>query len=154
MKFKLIKEPTQELFDIFKFYCLKSKPFDFCAFPSMQTRLFKIREYFNNLFSYNDCFIVLEDGEIVGFICIEQVEEAGNITIAIGLHSKITFKQISKYFSDFRKFYRQQNPHIKTFIGEVYRTHKKDSYLKFIKKYMGISRIDLDKERIVVYFDD
>lgn len=154
MKFKLIKEPNQEIFEIFKSYCLKSKPFDFCTVPSMQTRLFKIKEYFNNLFSHNDCFLALEDDEIVGFICIEQVGQSANITIAVGLYPKITFKQISQYFFNFRKFYKQQNSHIKTFIGEIYRTHKKDSYLKFIKKYMGVSRINLDKERIIIYFDD
>lgn len=154
MKFKLIKEADSELFDIFKSYCLKSKPFDFCELPSMQMRLLKIKEYFNNLFSYNDCFAVFQNNEIVGFICIEKQNEIGVITIAIGLHTKITFSQISQYLSDFRKFYKQQNPEIKTFSGEIHRTFKADSYLKFIKRYMKPSKIDLDKDHIMVYFDD
>jgi hypothetical protein len=153
MKFKLIKEPSEELFNLFKSYCLKSKPFDFCELPSMQMRVLKIREYFNAIFSYNDCFIVLEREGIVGFICIEKQGEIGVVTIAIGLHLKITFKQISQYFADFRKFYKEQNPQIKTFSGEIYRTYKADSYLKFIKRYMKPSKIDLDGERIMVYFD-
>jgi hypothetical protein len=153
MKFKLIKEPSEELFNLFRSYCLKSKPFDFCELPSMQMRVFKIKEYFNIIFSYNDCFIVLESEEIVGFICIEKQGEVGVVTIAIGLHLKITFKQISQYFADFRKFYKGQNPQIKTFSGEIYRTYKADSYLKFIKRYMKPSKIDLDGERIMVYFD-
>ena len=141
-------------FNIFKEYCLKSKPFDFCEAASMQIRIFKIKEYFNNLFLYNDCFLVFKNNEIVGLICIEKQNETGVITIAIGLYTKITFRQISQYLADFRKFYKQQNPEIKTFSGEIYRTYKPDSYLKFIKKYMKPSRIDLDKERIMVYFDD
>jgi hypothetical protein len=153
MKFKLIKEPTEELFNIFKAYFLKSKPFDFCELPSMQMKIFKIKEYFDNLFNFCDCFIVSEEDEIVGFIACEKQKDIGVIVIAIGLHFKITFKQISQYFADFRKFYKEQNPQIKIFIGEIYRTHKPDSYLKFIKRYMKPSKIDLDGERIMVYFD-
>ena len=154
MKFKLIKQPTEELFDIFKSYCLKSKPFDFCELPSMQARLIKIKEYFNNLFKNCDCFLVFKDDQIVGFIVIEKENEVGEIIIAIGFYAKISFKQISQYFADFRKFYKEQNPQIKTFSGEIYRTYKADSYLKFIKRYMKPSRINLDKERIMIYFDD
>lgn len=153
MKFKLIKTPTEELFNIFKSYCLKSKPFDFCQIPSMQIRIFKIKEYFDNLFLHCDCFIVFENDEIVGFIAIEKENEVGVIIIAIGLYFKITFRQISQYFANFRKFYKEQNPQIKIFIGEIYRTYKANSYLKFIKRYMKPSKIDLDNERIMVYFD-
>lgn len=153
MKFKLIKEPSEELFNLFKLYCLESKPFDFCELPSMQMRIFKIKEYFNNLFKNCDCFLVFKDDQIVGFIVIEKENEVGEIIIAIGFHAKISFKQISQYFADFRKFYKEQNPQIKIFIGEIYRTHKSDSYLKFIKRYMKPSKIDLDNERIMVYFD-
>jgi len=154
MKFKLIKEPSEELFNLFKSYCLKSKPFDFCESPSMQMRVLKIREYFNVIFSYNDCFLVLESEEIIGFICIEKQGEVGVITIAIGLHPKITFKQISQYFTDFRRFYKEQNQQIKIFSGEIYRAYKAGSYLKFIKRYMKPSRIDLDKDHIMIYFYD
>jgi hypothetical protein len=153
MKFKLIKQPNDELFDVFKVYCLKSKPFDFCQFPSMKMRLFKIKEYFNSLFDFCDCFEVYGDNEIVGFISIEKQQNVGIIIIAFGINSKITFKQISKYFADFREFYKKENPEIKIFIGEIYRTYKADSYLKFIKRYMKSSKIDLDGERIMVYFD-
>lgn len=154
MKFKLIKEPTEELFDIFKSYCLKSKPFDFCELASMQMRILKIKEYFDNLFLSCECFIVLDNNEIIGFIVIEKENEIASIIIAIGLHLKITFQQISQYFADFRKFYKEQNPQIKTFSGQIYRTYKADSYLKFIKRYMKPSKINLDNERIMVYFDD
>jgi len=154
MKFKLIKQPTEELFDIFKSYCLKSKPFDFCELPSMQARLIKIKKYFNEMFLYDDCYIALKNDEIVSFYCIEKRDDIAEIIIAVGLYPKITFLEISKIFAEFRVFYKKQNPQIKTFKGEIYRSYKADSYLKFIKKYMGISRIDLDKEHIVVYFDD
>lgn len=154
MKFKLIKKPTEELFIFFKTYCLKSKPFNFCELPSMQMRVFKIREYFNNLFSYGDCFTVLKNDQIIGFFCIEKQNEIATIVIAFGLYSKITFVEMSKIFLDFRKFYKQENPEIKSFFGEVIRNYKKDSYLKFIQRYMKPSRIDLDKNPIMVYFDD
>jgi hypothetical protein len=120
----------------------------------MQMRIFKIKEYFNNLFKNCDCFIVFEDDQIVGFIVIEKENEVGEIIIAIGFRPRITFKQISQYFADFRKFYKQQNPQIKIFIGGIYRIHKANSYLKFIKRYMKPSKIDLDNEHILIYFDD
>jgi hypothetical protein len=153
MKFKLINEPTEELFSIFKSFCLKSKPFDSCELPSMQMRLFKIKEYFNSVFLYSDCIIALKNDEIVGFFCIEKRNEIGIIVIGVGLYPKITFPEIAEMFSDFRKFYKQQNPEIKSFIGEIVRNHKKESYLKFLKKYIKPSKIDLDKDPIIVYFD-
>jgi hypothetical protein len=154
MKFKLIKEPNEELFNLFRSFCLKSKPLDFCELPSMQMRLIKIKQYFNNIFFEKDCVIGLENDEIVGFFCIKKRNEIAGIVIAFGLHPKITFNKISKMFTDFRKFYKQENPEIKSFVGEVVRNYKKDSYLKFLKKYVKPSRIDLDKDPIMVYFDD
>ena len=153
MKFKPIKEPTEEFFNIFKSYCLESKPFNFCELPSMQIRLIKIKQYFNSVFSYSDCIVALKNDEIVGFFCIEKQNEIGIIVIGVGLYPKITFPEIAEMFSDFRKFYKQQNPEIKSFIGEIVRNHKKESYLKFLKKYIKPSKIDLDKDPIIVYFD-
>jgi hypothetical protein len=154
MKFKLIKEPTEELFNIFKSYCLKSKPFDFCELPSMQMRIFKIREYFNNLFENCEIYIAEENGKILGFGGFRQEGDSVSADFVVGFNNFLSLKEISKMFFNFRSFYKKQNPHIKTFTGEVYRTYKVDSYLKFIKRYMGVSRIDLDKNPIMVYFDD
>jgi hypothetical protein len=153
MKFKLIKEPTEELFDIFKLYCLKSKPFDFCELPSMQIRIFKIREYFDNLFETCEVYTAEENEKILGFGGFRPVGQNVNADFVVGFNNILTFKQISKAFASFREFYKKQNPQIKTFSGEIYRTHKADSYLKFIKRYMEPSKIDLDGERIMVYFD-
>jgi hypothetical protein len=153
MKFKLINEPTEELFNIFKSYCLKSKPFDFCELPSMQMRIFKIKEYFDNLFENCEVYTAEENGKILGFGGFKPL--GGNVSadFVVGFNDVLTFKEISKAFADFREFYKQQNPQVKTFSGEIYRTYKADSYLKFIKRYMKPSKIDLDGERIMVYFD-
>jgi hypothetical protein len=153
MKFKLIKEPTEELFFIFKDYCLISKPLSFCESPSIHMRLLKIKQYFNNLFLHYDCFISLENDKIVCFFCLEKKNNIATIIIAFGLHSKITFKKMSEHFIDFKEFYKKLNPEIKKFNAEINRTHKLDSYLKFIKRYLNPSKIELDKEPIMVYFD-
>jgi len=153
MKFKLIKEPTEELFNLFKIYCLKSKPFDFCELPSMQMRIFKIREYFNNLFENCEVYTAEKNGKILGFGGFRPLGENVSADFVVGFNDILTFKEISKAFADFREFYKKQNPQIKTFSGEIYRTYKVDSYLKFIKRYMKPSKIDLDGERIMVYFD-
>jgi hypothetical protein len=153
MNFKLIKEPTEELFLLFKKYCLTSKPLSFCESASMQMRLFKIKDYFNNLFINYNCFIALEKNEIIGFFSIDKKNNIATIIIAIGFHDKITFKKMAEVFISFRDFYKKLNPEIEIFNGEVNRTYKFDTYLKFIKRYMKPSKIDLDGERIMVYFD-
>ena len=153
MKFKLINEPTEELFNIFKSYCLKSKPFDFCELPSMQMRIFKIKEYFDNLFEGCEIYIAEKNEQVLGFGGFRQENTNVSADFVVGFNNILTFSEISKMFADFRKFYKEQNPQIKTFSGEIYRTYKADSYLKFIKRYMKPSKIDLDGERIMVYFD-
>jgi hypothetical protein len=153
MNFKLIKEPTEELFVIFKKYFLKSKPLDFCELASMQLRCLKIEEYFKDLFLYYDCFIAFKNDNIVCFFSIEKKHDAASIVIAFGLHDEITFKEISEYFINFREFYKKLNPEVRIFKGEINRAHKLNSYLKFVKRYIKPSKIELDNDKIIVYFE-
>ena len=95
MKFKLINEPSEELFNIFKSYCLKSKPFDFCELPSMQMRIFKIREYFNNLFENCEIYIAEENGKILGFGGFRQEGDSVSADFVVGFNNFTHIKEIA-----------------------------------------------------------
>lgn len=153
MKFKLINEPTKEIMDILKIYCLKSKPFDFCELPSMTMRVFKINEYFNSLFKSHEVYTAENNGKIVGIGFFRKDEQNVYADFIVGFNNLLSFREISETFKNFRIFYKNEYPEVKLFCGEIYRVFKVKSYLKFIKKYMNPIKIDLDKERIMVYFD-
>jgi hypothetical protein len=148
MNFKPIKTCSKELENKIIIYFLKSKPYEFCEQSSRNLAILKIKEYIDFLFSNCQVFVCEENDKISLFAALTVKEDTAIIDFCFGDEIKM-----KTYFAEFRKLFKQEHPEILGFYSELTRKHKLKSYLKYIKRHLKGSEINIDNNgKITVYW--
>ena len=132
MKITQVKDAA-EVWPHFYEFCIKSKPYDFCSIKSKSLRDNKIKDIFNEFFSYR-VYKAQENDTIVGFCFIKEEEYCLDVAFIFGIWRSVrssklilaTHKIFNKALQDCNKNYLK---------SEIRRTFKVRPYKKWIEKY-------------------
>lgn len=126
----------EDLLDFFK----TSKPYDFCSLPSPSIRNQRIEDFFNYL---KDCqayggFI---DRKFIGMIFITEKEDYLYLEFLFGQPQKFSNTQMVDSFHEGLIWVLDKYKK-KKIIGEIRRVHKKERFLKYIKKVDKVCKLE------------
>jgi hypothetical protein len=147
MNFQQLKHNDPMVESAFQNFCISSKPLDFCLIKSPSEKIAQIKRYYNHLLNNSNAFYLVENNRIVFFISIVKREFDITIEFIFGDPWRI-----ERNFKAFREFYWQKFDCLLPFVGEVRRSFKLKTYLKYIQKKDPCAKIFLDKDPILVLY--
>ena len=130
---------TDDFYNYFLQYCIKSKPYDFCELKSFKLRNAKIKEYFNTLTNDSIIYVAEINSEILIYTFFSEQKDHLILEFVIG-DSKFKPQLISKSFH--KILILAQKTFDKDYIeSTIQRKYKKQKFINWIKRYDKICEI-------------